>query len=412
MNYLQTETLEFFIYLLYKNFGVCLDVCNSKKIDAVIKDIIDNNLEDIFLFGGFVNLPAQSDCYDELFKLIEMTKRKLEDIPESENYKIIFKTLELIRYHEYVRDPIKFKDFKIFHQWMWSPRIYGLLTLCCSEKEKLLLFLKEYINLFSTDKLIKTSKNFYNFDVNIEKITQIFNNYLNIFSSTINPTLVIEPYDNKGNPIEREFRLYDSILYYLFNDSISINDCNFEEFNGEEKLIINITIKKSLPGISTIENTQFPIKPKEPIEVKVVEIPPVEIKNLNENKIIKNKDEEIIPLDISEGTRWENITIRFIDGENVEISIGSQKWKKNYKDMGFQNNRTVKPDKQWELLIDLSDNKGEISWWKGNKADWKKKKQKQLLSDTLKAYFQIKESPFYDYKKEKAYKIKINLIPQ
>ena len=41
------------------------------------------------------------------------------------------------------------------------------------------------------------------------------------------------------------------------------------------------------------------------------------------------------------------------------------------------------------------------------------KKQKQLLSEALKAYFQVSsDEPFDDYKKEKAYKIKLTLVPE
>lgn len=47
-----------------------------------------------------------------------------------------------------------------------------------------------------------------------------------------------------------------------------------------------------------------------------------------------------------------------------------------------------------------------------SRATPKGKKQKQLLSEALKAYFQISDNPFHDYKNEKAYRIKLNLIPE
>ncbi|HLL60639.1 MAG TPA: hypothetical protein VK338_02895, partial [Candidatus Nitrosocosmicus sp.] len=69
------------------------------------------------------------------------------------------------------------------------------------------------------------------------------------------------------------------------------------------------------------------------------------------------------------------------------------------------------PNKQWELLQLLATYNGELSWHdKG--ATEKIKKKKQLLSDTLKQYFQIDDDPFYPYKKLNAYKIKITLIPE
>ena len=37
------------------------------------------------------------------------------------------------------------------------------------------------------------------------------------------------------------------------------------------------------------------------------------------------------------------------------------------------------------------------------------RKKKQLLSETLKAFFRIDEDPFYPYKEEKAYRAKFTL---
>ena len=54
---------------------------------------------------------------------------------------------------------------------------------------------------------------------------------------------------------------------------------------------------------------------------------------------------------------FENITIKFIDGINVLISSGEIKQKFNYKDMGFEDSRKLKPNTQWEFLKILAKHK-------------------------------------------------------
>lgn len=120
---------------------------------------------------------------------------------------------------------------------------------------------------------------------------------------------------------------------------------------------------------------------------------------------------QITPVELPPNTKWGNIIIKLVDGENVKITAPDCDTKKvNYKEMGFEDDRTQLPNKQWELLRTLADNHGELSW-QDPEAKKFSKKNKQLLSDTLKAYFQIKEDPFFSYRKLKAYKTKFDLIP-
>ena len=116
-------------------------------------------------------------------------------------------------------------------------------------------------------------------------------------------------------------------------------------------------------------------------------------------------------------TQWEDITIRFLNGDEVLMQAKGLRKHSNYEEMGFLDKRTKspktpnKPNKQWLFLKGLSENRGKISWRNSN-ASAQGKKHKQLLSQTLKEYFGIDTDPFYSYKKEGAYKIKINLIPE
>ncbi len=59
--------------------------------------------------------------------------------------------------------------------------------------------------------------------------------------------------------------------------------------------------------------------------------------------------------------RWEDIEISFLSDERVEIRIGSQIETRNYAEMGFEDQRTGKPNEAWSLLKGLAELKGEIS---------------------------------------------------
>lgn len=111
--------------------------------------------------------------------------------------------------------------------------------------------------------------------------------------------------------------------------------------------------------------------------------------------------------------KWDALTIQFLDGHNVKIFGKDTKTPvpADYKEMGFEDARSRKPNKQWELLRLLAENDGELSW---NKAEAKGdiKKKKQLLSKTLQNHFGIKGDPFYPYKENSSYRIKINLTPE
>jgi len=129
----------------------------------------------------------------------------------------------------------------------------------------------------------------------------------------------------------------------------------------------------------------------------------------------------ITPLKLPSGTKWEYITIQFLDYERVKIQA-PDKFSKivNFQKMGFENLKNGKPNTQWKLLYDLSRYRGDLSWTISTyrkKVDShplstpKIKKQIQRLSSTLKEFFNINDAPFYDYAKIRAYKTKFFLLP-
>ena len=140
---------------------------------------------------------------------------------------------------------------------------------------------------------------------------------------------------------------------------------------------------------------------------------------LKQYPMFSNK--KIIPLELPSGTRWEHITIQFLDYDKVKI-LAPYQFKKitNFRKMGFENLKNGRPNKQWELLYDLSHYRGDLTW---TIATYRKRvdshplstpkirKQIQILSQKLKQYFNIDDQPFYDYVRFKAYKTRFFLLP-
>jgi hypothetical protein len=126
-----------------------------------------------------------------------------------------------------------------------------------------------------------------------------------------------------------------------------------------------------------------------------------------------------IPVQLPDNTKWEHITIKFLNGSDVEITLANDptyKHTDSFDKMGFEDSKKHAPNKQWELLQLLSIKDGELSWENNYHLNQKEifsiKKKKQKLSDALQRYFQIYEDPFFSYRTERAYKIRLNLIPE
>jgi len=137
----------------------------------------------------------------------------------------------------------------------------------------------------------------------------------------------------------------------------------------------------------------------------------------DKRQIVEEKDgnkvqNEKYPSDL----RWEEITIRFLDGQEAQIKYRGILKHTDYEEMGFKNHKNNEPNKQWEFLTALAGLEGEINWENNSKFSLKQigavQKQKQLLAEKLESYFGISNDPFYDYKKEKSYRIKLQLIPE
>jgi hypothetical protein len=138
------------------------------------------------------------------------------------------------------------------------------------------------------------------------------------------------------------------------------------------------------------------------------------------NKSIKPQTKEPkFPYKIPTGTRWENVTIKFLNDENILIKVKQFEHSTNFKEMNFiGRGNNPPPSEAWIFLKALSESKipGEICIRDPN-AKNKYKKQKEFLTKKLQNYFSIDYDPFNPYhssteKRGNSYKIKILLIPE
>lgn len=201
-----------------------------------------------------------------------------------------------------------------------------------------------------------------------------------------------------------------------------------------------ITLRtKAIMEVVDITALRLPVKPFNPRDEVVVPVPvrtgPQEIteEQLRSSVILSatvaartvieetkartlpsyRKARDIIGMRLPDKTGWYHLTIKFMDGHTVRITHEDNPTVptfRTYKEMGFEDTRKDGPNIQWELLRDLADGHGIITW-KSPKASDKVKKRKETLAKALIYYFGIESDPFELYKQEGGYRIKINLIP-
>lgn len=215
-----------------------------------------------------------------------------------------------------------------------------------------------------------------------------------------------------GHDIEFEMSPSEQILFKELKEMgvIELKERNCEEINktlGEATKLKNKTLIIESYLIKPIEPkfSQFCVEYEEKIEQKLRE------------KIVfqKAKDKKIELPHFPKNIKWHDISIQFLNNEEVVLHIKNKLLQTTYEAMGFQDEKNKTPNKQWELLLLLSIKGNGLSWRNNYDLTLQKinsvKKQKQLLSEKLKMYFQINEDPFYLYTKEDGYRIKIRLIP-
>lgn len=102
--------------------------------------------------------------------------------------------------------------------------------------------------------------------------------------------------------------------------------------------------------------------------------------------------------------KWELLEMQFIDGHLVRVSYPGMESKKfDFREMGFMNERTVRPDMKWELLRTLASHGGSLTT-----SYWDRRFHRNIkyeLNDGLKRFFGMTENPIPRYTKRRGYEV-------
>ncbi len=118
----------------------------------------------------------------------------------------------------------------------------------------------------------------------------------------------------------------------------------------------------------------------------------------------KPRESYILPKDGS----WPNLAIKFFDGHVVKVKYKGVLQKTfDFKDMGFIDRKTNKPDAKWEFLQALAENNGRIMSPKFNAMI--DRNIKYEVNKRLKEFFGMKTNPIPGYTKKDGYYTLFNL---
>ena len=96
------------------------------------------------------------------------------------------------------------------------------------------------------------------------------------------------------------------------------------------------------------------------------------------------------------GSRWSDVTIRFINGHEVEPRVRGQGGGVfSYAHMGMAKTNKDEPTVQWDLLHSLAEDHGELPWPRIVPRKTMQKRRERLAND-LCGFFGIDDDPFED----------------
>jgi hypothetical protein len=266
MRYLDPDTLQSFIFLYHKENSIPLKDFSSRERNTIIEDILYNELHNFFYFKlNIYGLGYNGEIEREFWQINGMKNfcgknslRKINKVLRTflkGNEGTIISTAEIN---------------ECFEKNLWCSMYLtqGLyLNIYDQEREKILDFLKQYIECYKKDELtLRHEENFYDFEKSLSAVIEILIDYYNHYGRSFNIGRSVK-IGTKEIILEREIRLYDIIIYLLFGDYIIINDCYFKILNqgiingivqsSINILNLDITMKKIPQEIIQEENEKF-----------------------------------------------------------------------------------------------------------------------------------------------------------
>lgn len=235
------------------------------------------------------------------------------------------------------------------------------------------------------------------------------------------PTIIYVPYEDFPSGLER-FALH-GLLYKLANDFSIFKlgkhiekevDLRFPKSASSFYAFKKLVDEKYSAVTAAQKEEQLSEKPAQ----KEEKIHKVEVINSHLNvKVQTNTIASKVgrfPEKLKAGTQWRDITFVFIDERNVVIHVNGKKVPQSCEDMKMVKGKNEVPTETWKFFECLARHNSEIV---PTDPDAKPtfKKQKELLSSALKAYFQKEEDPFFPYesspeKRHRSYKTRFGVF--
>lgn len=125
---------------------------------------------------------------------------------------------------------------------------------------------------------------------------------------------------------------------------------------------------------------------------------------------LKSRKHTKFPHRVTRGTTWDSVIIKFLTPERVSIIFGGKTHEADFREMGFEDQRSGRPNNQWVLLQSLAEKGGSISW-DDSDAKGRYKKTVQKLDKGLREYLPIAPECFFPYREGKTYTVRMTLIP-
>ncbi len=172
----------------------------------------------------------------------------------------------------------------------------------------------------------------------------------------------------------------------------------------------------SLPDSSLADNTLATVLVLETIDLVLNEKPPpIWAQTIKSNKReieLSPRVQPVVKFPIPESSTWNDVTIRFLSNETVQITVGEISEGRNFAELGFVDRRNGYPDQLWNVLKLLAFTNGDISWETRGLPIKLHNNLKAYIKDIrkrLKNLFQMEDDPFESYRKHKSYKTKFKI---
>ncbi len=122
---------------------------------------------------------------------------------------------------------------------------------------------------------------------------------------------------------------------------------------------------------------------------------------------VQNRKSYILP----SNAVWEKLRMKFFDGHILKVKYPGMKIATfDYKDMGFIDNKSQKPDVKWEFLRAIAENGGALTVGKFDKRF--NRNVKYETNKRLKEFFGMAIDAFPRYRKKDGYRADFTILPE